>query len=198
MTRRKHEPVNPLLSLFAIALVFAAWLFFSGDLDESIGAIMLGAICGGIILLLSSVLAFLQYKRRATWLREQQHIDQLLALTPAQFEERVAQLFRDMGHRADVIGGSGDEGVDIRVRTKSGKHWIVQCKRYAPENKIGVPVVRDLAGTMLHERATRAFLVTTSSFTEPAKRWAEKHRGLVLIDGHRLVRQIEKQNDTRK
>lgn len=39
---------------------------------------------------------------------------QLLELSPAEFEERVAQLLRDLGwQRVQVRGGSGDRGVDI-------------------------------------------------------------------------------------
>jgi restriction system protein len=60
----------------------------------------------------------------------------------------------------------------------------VQCKRY--RNAIGPDIVRELFGTMIHERVHHAFLVTTASISDSAREWAA-HKPMTLIDGPTLV-----------
>jgi len=91
------------------------------------------------------------------------------------------------------MGRSGDDGVDILVQAANGEKWVVQCKQYSPKNKVSSPQIRDLAGAMLHESADRAALVTTSTFTQPARDWA-KHKPIELYDGESLVAWIRKTN----
>ncbi len=113
-------------------------------------------------------------------------IKQLYALDPYEFEAYVADIFRKKGYQVELRGGSGDKGVDLIVETGAfGKRAIVQCKRY--RNKIGPDTVRELYGTLLHERAAHAFLVTTAEISDAAREWAQ-HKSLTLIDGATLVR----------
>ncbi len=51
------------------------------------------------------------------------------AMSGPQFEAFVADLFRAMGHRATVLGGAGDQGVDVIVDYE-GQRVAVQCKNY--------------------------------------------------------------------
>lgn len=111
-------------------------------------------------------------------------IEELQALSPSEFEEYVAKLFRQKGYLVAVRGRSGDLGVDLEVTGKNGKRGIVQCKRY--QRNIGPEIVRELYGTFLHERVTRAFLVTTAEISQSARRWAIG-KPLTLIDGQSLV-----------
>lgn len=108
----------------------------------------------------------------------------LYELTPAAFERYVAALFRQKGYHVNVRGGSGDHGVDLEVVGAHGKRAIVQCKRY--QGKIGEELVRELYGTMVHERVAHAFLVTTTEFTPAARTWAQT-KPITLIDGGTLV-----------
>ena len=50
-------------------------------------------------------------------------------MSGAQFEIFVADLFRAMGHRATVMGRSGDQGMDVIV-DHGGERVAVQCKNY--------------------------------------------------------------------
>jgi restriction system protein len=101
----------------------------------------------------------------------------------------VAELFISYGHQAEVAGGISDHGVDVIVQSAQGEKWVVQCKRYA--GSVGEPVVRDLFGTLQHEEAQRAYLVTTGSFTAQAQAWA-KGKPIVLYDGELLVKLIRR------
>lgn len=108
---------------------------------------------------------------------------ELVALSPREFEEYVAALFRQKGYQVTLRGRKGDHGVDLELMQHNGRRAIVQCKRY--RSAIGPDVVRELYGTLMHERATHAFLVTTAEISESARQWAQG-KPLTLIDGRSL------------
>jgi restriction system protein len=59
---------------------------------------------------------------------------------------------------------------------------------------VGEPVVRDLYGTLLHEEAQGAYLITTGTFTKKAQDWAAG-KPIVLYDGEALlglIREIQR------
>ena len=51
--------------------------------------------------------------------------------------------------------------------------------------------MRELGGVMIDFNATNGVFVTTSSFTAPAKEYAERHN-ITMIDGNALVNLIKK------
>jgi hypothetical protein len=108
----------------------------------------------------------------------------LLELNPGQFEKHVALIFRHKGYRVRHRGKTGDHGVDLEVFPNSGRLGIVQCKRY--RSTVGERVVRDLYGTMLHEGAAHAFLVTAGDISAAAEKWASD-KPMTLVDGKRLL-----------
>jgi restriction system protein len=111
-------------------------------------------------------------------------LQELYALDPTNFEAYVAALFRQKGYRVVLRGGSGDHGVDLELIGREGRRAVVQCKRY--QNTVGEDVVRDLYGTLVHEQAGRAFLVTTAEVSDAARQWAFS-KPITLIDGPTLV-----------
>lgn len=98
---------------------------------------------------------------------------------PREFERRVADAFRAKGYRVHNRRHSSDHGVDLVVR-RGRERAVVQCKLYS--GTVGEPVVRDLVGAMVHERAKVGYVVTSGRFSEPARRWARGKR-VRLIDG---------------
>ena len=108
----------------------------------------------------------------------------LYALSPAEFEQYVAWLFRQKGYNVKIRGRSGDHGVDLELARPGGPKAIVQCKRY--QKAVGPDVVRELFGTLVHEGAAHAFLVTTADISEAARQWA-RYKPITLIDGRTLV-----------
>ena len=77
-------------------------------------------------------------------------IAELQTMNPGDFEKYVAQLFRQKGYRVKLRGSKGDLGVDLELTKPGGKRAIVQCKRY--HNTVGPKIVRELYGTLMHER----------------------------------------------
>ncbi len=111
-------------------------------------------------------------------------IEEMHTLSPAAFETYVATLFRQKGYQVKHRGSRGDRGVDLELIRSGGRHAIVQCKRY--RHTIGPDIVRELFGTMIHERVSHAFLVTTADISKAAREWAA-YKPMTLIDGSTLV-----------
>lgn len=120
-------------------------------------------------------------------LRRGSTIDGMLSVTPGQFEQLVAEILVNLGFSdVSVVGGSGDEGADVRALDSTGRQTVVQCKQYRPQNVIGSPAVQLLLGARTHFGASRALLVTTSSFSGPAIRYARQNE-IELVDGSVLA-----------
>jgi len=114
----------------------------------------------------------------------------IYSLTPSEFEEYVGILFEKDGYRVKRTGGSGDQGVDLVV-SRNRERSLVQCKRY--ESVVGPGAVRELIGAMTNARATHGFLVTTSGFTDGARKEARKAPYQIrLLDGREIVRWARK------
>jgi restriction system protein len=109
-------------------------------------------------------------------------------LTPTEFETAVANLLSVHGfHAVRNLGGSGDLAADIVCLDSQEARVVVQCKRYAPGNRVGSKDMQLFIGmAVLHHEADYGMYVTTSTFTQPAIELAEIH-GIELIDGSRLV-----------
>ena len=101
-----------------------------------------------------------------------------------EFEMLVGEAFRLQGFSVFETGGGGaDGGVDL-VLSKGTEKFLVQCKQWKAY-KVGVDVVRELYGVMAAKGATGGFVVTSGSFSEDAKAFADG-RNVKLVDGHRL------------
>ena len=113
---------------------------------------------------------------------------------PEFFEELVLDLIFRMGYcdsRADAeaVGRSGDGGIDgIIKEDKLGLDLIyVQAKRL--QGKVEVDKVRDFTGALDSKGARKGIFITTSDFTQPAKKFVEEvtSKRIILIDGKQLV-----------
>ncbi len=188
----KRVPWKSGLFIGGMTAVFLLWLFYRlvvqpawvphlpgvlGEmlhLAEAAGLVTLGLLWGVIWLRRGGVTAVAV---------QPLDLEQLYHLSPAEFEQYVAGLFRKKGYQVQMRGRSGDLGVDILLTKGDGRRAIVQCKRY--RNKVGPDVVRELYGTLIHEQADHAFLVTTAEISASAHRWTEG-KPMTLIDGEEL------------
>jgi restriction system protein len=138
----------------------------------------------GTVALLWLVLWWWRARRTAVQTAALVTIDDVYALSPPEFERYVAELFRRKGYRVQIRGRSGDLGVDLVLTRRDGRLAIVQCKRY--RHTLGPDIVRELYGTLMHERAAHAFLVTTADISESARAWASG-KSMTLIDGSTMI-----------
>lgn len=118
----------------------------------------------------------------------------LIAMDPYLFERHVMGFFQRAGLSAWVTRKSNDFGVDGFATHPEGL-IIVQCKRYAPEHRIGRPAVQQFKGVAEEQGAWRGYLVTTSDFTEEAAVSAALNDKLVLVARRELINWHEKAPD---
>jgi Zn ribbon nucleic-acid-binding protein len=107
----------------------------------------------------------------------------LLALSPGEFERVVEHVFASSGGSVTRTGSSGDGGIDVEV-IHQGKLLVVQCKRF--RTAVGPGHVRELLGTVNARGADHGILVSTSGFTDGARRFAADHP-LTLLDSDGLA-----------
>lgn len=116
------------------------------------------------------------------------------AMSGAQFENFVADLFRAMGHNARVLGGSGDQGVDV-IADYQGERVAVQCKNYS--KAVGNKSVQEVyAGSHFHS-CKSAWVVAPAGFTKGAVELARRV-GVTLYDAQTLrtwIRQIDEREN---
>jgi hypothetical protein len=111
-------------------------------------------------------------------------------LSGVEFESLISGLLTRMGFQAEMTRTTGDGGIDIIAMLDKpivGGRYLFQCKRFAPENLVGAPTVRDFYGAVTADRAVKGVFITTSSYTAQAREFAEK-AGVDLID----LTQLEK------
>ena len=102
------------------------------------------------------------------------------------FENRIMQLLKAKDFNVTQTKKTSDGGIDLIAFSDnpimSGK-YIVQCKDWT--DPVGVSVVRELYGVVHSEDANKGILITTSLFTQEAKKFAEGKR-ILLIDHNNL------------
>jgi restriction system protein len=113
------------------------------------------------------------------------------AMSGRQFEFFVAELFGAMGHRVTMLGGAGDQGVDIIV-SYHGERVAVQCKNY--RRAVGNKPVQEVFAGARHHSCQQAWVVAPAGFTRGAHELA-RSTGVSLHDANsigRWIRQVDK------
>jgi restriction endonuclease Mrr len=122
-------------------------------------------------------------------------LDGLLSLSPQDFELAIAHMLAAHGYR-DVrhTGGAGDLAADLTCIAPDGRDTVVQCKRYAPENLVGSPVIQTFIGMVtVHHRAGLGIFVTTPGYTQPALALAQQHAQYInLLDGPQVANMMQR------
>jgi len=116
-------------------------------------------------------------------------------IRPRQFEELIAEILASYKWEVQLTPAIKDGGYDIFAISKdisSGvkTSWIIECKKYAPENKVGVDIVRALYGVKSDLKIANALLATTSYFTKGVKEFKESRYDIELKDYHDIIEWI--------
>ena len=96
------------------------------------------------------------------------------------FEMEVANLLNRAGYCAHLSAAGGDGGVDIVL----GDGTIVQCKAHRTPASPGI--VRDLYGTLTHQNAPKAILISLSGVTDGVRSFI-KDKPITVWDKSNLI-----------
>ncbi len=124
-------------------------------------------------------------------------LDRLKQVSPARFERIIVELMLRLGYggpredAGEALGRSGDGGVDgiIRQDRLGLDNIYLQAKRWS-DNVIGTSEINGFIGALTTRGANKGVLITTSAFSDHAKKVAlsAPHLKLSLIDGRELAR----------
>lgn len=122
-------------------------------------------------------------------------LDDLEGMASVEFERQVGVLLAHSGFSAvELTPRSHDHGVDLVAR-RAGRRWVAQCKRWNRSRAVGRPDLQRLVGAMKDLDADEAMFVTTSSYSEPAREFANR-QGIRLLGGVELARLIREVRGT--
>lgn len=144
--------------------------------------IALGAL--GLLLLLALRLAALRRSRILRQLDPRRitlkDIDGML--DGSDFERYLHRLFEALGY-AEVhrTSASGDFGADLVYEDRYGARTVLQAKRYAMSNPVGLSAVQEVYGSMRVYGAQRAVVLTSGRYTSACRKLAA-YNGVVLLD----------------
>ncbi len=102
----------------------------------------------------------------------------LYSMGSRDFEALIAEVLAGLGYEVELTQRTRDGGQDIIAIGRHGiasSKYLIECKRYAASNTVGVEPVRSLYGVVHDAEATKGILVTTSSFTKPAQDFLDRH-----------------------
>jgi HJR/Mrr/RecB family endonuclease len=102
----------------------------------------------------------------------------LRAIDPYLFERVIAEVFRKFKMRVELTKRTRDGGVDIFAfedTQYTRNRYIIECKHYSSDRKVGLEMVQRLYGVKASLQVTKAFLVTSSHFSRDAVKFARQH-----------------------
>ena len=175
--------------LAPLGYVIIAWLVPATLADSDFGPLItpllhFAGLMFAVVFALVAGVSLFQSRRKQRLLNRQNSLESIRELSWREFEELVAQAFRQEGYRVvenDTPGPDG--GVDI-ILHKEGQRHLVQCKNWR-NRQVGVRVVREIYGVLAAENAQQALVVCSGDFTSDARQFAAG-KPIKLIDGTAL------------
>lgn len=102
----------------------------------------------------------------------------LQTMTNYEFEELVSEIFIKYGFNVDFVTETNGKNkriiaikndMDIRIK------YLIECKRYMQDSKVSLDIVQRLYDVCYQKNANKGIVVTTSSFTKDAYKFASQH-----------------------
>ena len=111
-------------------------------------------------------------------------------MNPHHFKELICELFNDSGYQVKTAKSMDDFGANILL-TKDNLETAVQIKKYKRGNLVDVEEINEVLGRRESYEFDKVLIITTSDFTEPAKKLAGQ-RGVELWNWDKLHSEIRK------
>lgn len=112
-------------------------------------------------------------------------------MTGREFELFMADIFRAAGYKSEVVGSSGDQGVDILLEGRD-RRIAVQCKKYA--KPVGNKAIQEVFAGAKYHGADEAWVVASNGYTRGARQLAERV-GVILFDRDGISELIRQTTD---
>ncbi|MCP3961202.1 MAG: hypothetical protein GY719_25425 [bacterium] len=115
------------------------------------------------------------------------HPKELFDLRPRQFEELIGEILASYGWEVNLTPATRDGGYDLFAFSKDAAgvrtSWIIECKKYRHDRKVGIDIARNLYGVRdLVMPAGMMMLATTSHFSREVNALKASRYDLTLRD----------------
>ncbi|USB33956.1 restriction endonuclease [Paenibacillus sp. YPG26] len=108
-----------------------------------------------------------------------------------EFEEYLYRLFLALGYEDTYkTVSSRDFGADLVFTDRDGERNVIQAKRYAESNPVGLSAVQEIYSSMRYYGASKSIVIASSRYTEACEILAG-YNGVKLIDRSGLVEIIQ-------
>lgn len=131
-------------------------------------------------------------------------MDEVMKLTPTEFERLVVKLLLKMGYGSGideagkVTQQTNDGGIDgiIKEDQLGFSNIYIQAKQWAIDQSISKPEIQKFVGALQGQQAQKGLFITTAKFSSGAQQYASNLLGtkVVLVDGSMLTRLMIKHN----
>ncbi len=107
--------------------------------------------------------------------------DDLKLIDRRKFEELIAEVFFGFGYEVELTQKTRDGGKDIiAIKNEEVKvKYLIECKRPEPMNPVRINVVKNLHSTVIHDKATKGILASTTRFTKDSLIFIEEHQWIL-------------------
>ncbi len=133
-----------------------------------------------------------------------QLMDEVMKLTPVEFERLVVKLLLKMGYGSGIDDAgmvtqqSNDGGIDgiIKEDQLGFSHIYIQAKQWNTDQTVGKPEIQKFVGALQGQQAQKGLFITTAKFSSGALQYASNLLGakVVLVDGTKLTKLMIKHN----
>ena len=133
-----------------------------------------------------------------------QLMDEIMKLSPSEFEKLVVKLLLKMGYgngleeAGRVTQQSNDGGIDgiIKEDQLGFSNIYIQAKQWAPDVTISKPEIQKFVGALQGQQAQKGLFITTAKFSSGASQYSSNLLGtkIVLVDGAMLTKLMIKHN----
>lgn len=128
------------------------------------------------------------------------HPEGVYDMSPRAFEELIAEILASYGWQIHLTAETRDGGYDIFAISKdisgASTSWVVECKRYSRERKVGVDIARSLYAVKGDLRVANAMIATTSFFTSGVVDFKNSRYDFHLRDFRSLVDWLQQYRPT--
>lgn len=109
----------------------------------------------------------------------------------SEFEMYLYRLFLELGYTGVYkTTNSRDFGADVVFTDREGIRNVVQAKRYAIDNPVGISAVQEVYSCMRYYKAKKAIVIASTKYTEPCETLAGINH-VKLLDRTDLIKMID-------
>jgi restriction endonuclease Mrr len=116
-------------------------------------------------------------------------IDRIAEMPQGDFESFCAALFEQLGYDVQRVDEAACDTHELAV-SRGHESALVRCQRHSPSHRVDQVELENLAAVVRHENVDKGMYVTTATFTDDCRAFAEEH-DIELVDTDELRKKIE-------